>query len=392
MRFAKDKNFWRSKTTNTGCFKFILLPIFQHLSMILPRFFYDNGAGAGGGNVDAPPVVDAPPAKDTPPVADAPPPVVDVKPEAPKPIFTPEELKELGVENEVDAKKLLLTLSQKEKERNVPDAEKVKQQNLEKADFLRYAAKDGIFSVDEYNQMESLKSTNDRDLVFGEFFKSFKEENPNLSGDALAQAAKEEFETEYKLDSTNDKTKARGLSKIQREAAELRGPITKKYEEAHRSFSEEKEIAAKFPAFNKFIDEVITEATPDKLVLFKTKDGEDEIAVDVELTKEQREQITKMFRNAKTFSDYAADGVKADELKAKIKTKIEGFIKINNFDKVAQDAYTKGKGIGVKQGSTTGADNLFGAKDKTRQPAKVVTIDESNKKVAEARQRYVEGR
>lgn len=314
----------------------------------------------------------------------------DAKPEPAKPFFTAEELKELGVENETAAKDLLRQLKAKDREANLPDADKLKKQNLEKAEFLKYSAENDLYKVEDYNKLESIKSKSDKDLVYENWFPKWKEENPGVAPDQVESLAKEEFEEEYRLNSTNEKTKNRGIDKLKREASELRSPLEKSYNSAYERFSEDKKMLSKIPEFNKFMDELIKEATPDKVVLFKTKEGEEEIAIDVELTKEQKDELGKTFKNAKVFSSFATnEEAKLGEWKAKIQKKIEGFIKINNFEAANKKSYDAGKGVGTKQGSNTGADNSFALQENgKRKDTPVISLEDSNKKIAEARERY----
>ena len=309
----------------------------------------------------------------------------------PQAFFSADELKELGLDNEGQAKDRLRQLLAKEKELNTPDEEKLKKENLTKAEFLKYSADNNLLKVEDYNKYESLKQKADRDLVFDGYLKSWKEENPHIAADEVDRLAKEDFEAEYKLDSSNEKTKARGLEKLKREAGELRSPYEKSYQDAYGKFTNAKQVEAKVPEFNKFIDDVVKDAIPDKLQVLKTKEGEQEIEVDVDLTDDQKKEINKTFRNHKVFGQFFnAKPEELKDLKASIQKKIEGFIKINNFEAAVQKGYDTGKGLGVKQGSNTGANNPFALKDANGKPkdTKVVSIEDSNAKIAAARARY----
>lgn len=302
------------------------------------------------------------------------------------PLLSADELKDFGFQSGEELKAFLA----KQKEANISEEEKQKKANIEKADFLKYAAEND-FNLDEINQYEVVKQKADTDLVFEKFLKEYQEENPELSGEELKEAAKLEFETEYKLNSENEKAKQRGLARLEKEAKELRSPYETSYQKAQEMYKENVNMKQVFPKYEKFIDEVIAEGTPDTIKV-KAKAGEEEIEIDaVELTADQKKEVEKFFKNPKTFAEYLKGGDKADELKAKIAKKIEGFIKANNFDKAVQRGLELGIGLGTKKGSNVGAENPFAVANgnKSGQTTKVVaSIEESNARIAEARQRY----
>jgi hypothetical protein len=294
------------------------------------RFFYNadnigNGGGAGDGTI-----------------------TTELKPAAA--IELPDDIKtELA-----ELRALKQSIASKTPEKT---PEEIQRENeLEKVNFRKYAVEEKLMTNDDFSAYENVSKKTDRDLVYEKYTTEQKEDNPEITPEEI----KENFESEYKLNSDNEKAKARGEQKIAKEAKELKTPFTSKYSQAENSYKELKSVAAKNPEFNAFIDEVIKENTPEKVSLLKLKEGEEEIPIETELTDDQRKEITKLFKTAKVFRDYLDSDGKQDQLKAKIAKKIDGFLKINNFEKVATKSFETGKGIGIKKGSNIGAENPFG--------------------------------
>jgi hypothetical protein len=311
--------------------------LLKNYMFLNPRFYYNDGGSEGGGTPDA--VVTDP--------------VVTIPEDVQK------ELAELRAFKE--------QISNKEPDKTAEQLSK--EQEIEKAEFLRYSAKNDLLKIDEYNQYESLKSKADRDLVFENYLQEWKKENPDVKDESeIAAKAKEDFEDEYKLNSENEKAKNKGISRLAKEAKELKAPIESKYTTAKERFAEDREIVSKIPEFNKAIDEIIKESTPDKIVV-KTKDGEQVVDIEVELTKEQRAEVEKIFKSDKVFATY----YNSDDAE-------KGTFKAKGFD--------TGKKIGIAQGSNVGANNPFPLKEDQKQETKIVSIDESTAKVAEARKKY----
>lgn len=263
-----------------------------------------------------------------------------------------------------------------------------KEAEVEKVNFKKFTVESGIMKDEDFFTLETLKQKSDRDLVFEDFKKEWEADNKDIPENEKESSLKEAFESQYHLNSDNKTLKTRGEKMLAAEASIKRNPLESSYKKAQDEYGLQKQITAEIPVFNKFLDTIIKETVTDKPVLFKTKEGEEEIPIDVELTKEQKEELNKMFRTPKYFNKYKNG--KPEEVKKEIVNKINGFIKINNFDTVALKSYEAGKGIGTKQGSTVGAENLYTLqhqKDKKdEQP--VDTIEKSNAKIANARTRY----
>lgn len=137
-----------------------------------PKFYYEEGTGDNGvgGATDTIP----PTGNDTP-----------------EPLLTSEMLKEYGLEN----KDQLMTILRQHKESNIPAGEKEKQEQLRKADFIKFSAENDLMKVDEVSAYETLKNKADRDLVFEKYLDEWKEDNPDVEDAEEIQAqARSEFE------------------------------------------------------------------------------------------------------------------------------------------------------------------------------------------------------
>ncbi len=295
--------------------------------------------------------------------------------------LTADEAKGFGF----DSKEQLAEFIRTQREAAKPDTEKQKEEEVKKANFLKYSTDNDLLNVDDYNSYENIKSKQDRDLVFDKFKAEFKEDNPEIDDDDFDEECETAFDNEYKLNSRNEKTKVRGEARLKDEAAKLRSPYQSKYDTAISQFNQYTEAAKSYPEFNKFIDEIITENTPEKFVT-KIADNKIEVPVEIEITKEQKEELGKIFKSPKYFNNYLK-GEKKDELKAAIAKKIQGYIKTNNFETVVSKAYTTAAGIYLKKGSNAGAENQYGLQQ-TGGGATVVEMNavaESNNKRAKQR-------
>lgn len=302
----------------------------------------------------------------------------------------PEAKTEFQIPDEIQAQLKELQELKEWKAANTKAPEKspeeiAKENEADKANFIKFSVDNELFKIDEYTQYETLKVKADADLVFEGFVKDFKEENPDITDEIeLSAAAKEAFDKEYKLSSTNEKAKEKGLAKLAKEANEIRNPYESKVKIAQTSYNEEKEVREKMPAFDKFIDEQIAKNAPDK-VPFKIKKGETEVTVEIELTKEDKEALTKAFKTPKTFYSFSKS---SEEAQVSVTKKINGWIRENKFEEALTKAFGTGESIGVKNGSNTGADAPFAMQQgQATNTAKILSLEDSNRKIAEARQR-----
>lgn len=335
---------------------------------LFPRFFYEDGAagdGAGGngaagsgeGGTAAPEVV----------------------------TMTAAEVKEL---QELRAYKESIT--KKEPEKTPEEIAKLAEQ--EKGTFIKYSVDEGLMKVDDFHTYENLKSTADRDLVYKNWFANWKEENPDVDPEDIQARAKADFEEEYKLNSENAKTKARGEARLAKEAAEARNPLQSAYDKAQDSFKTYKAIQENFPKFNKFMDDLIKEAVPEQIT-FKTKEGEEDIVIEgAKVTEEDRKEILATFKTEKAYLNYIKNPDKPDEVKKALAKKIDGFLKVKYFDQVNAKTAETFKGIGLKQGSAVGAGQPFGVIKGGKAGGEggggnKETLEQSNAKIAGVRER-----
>ncbi len=361
--------------------------------MLLFQKFYNADEKEAGGNAPAPEVVEPKdtvgsenpsPSENTSESAEA------TKEVAPQSNDLPEDVKQQLAElEELRAFKKAIV----EKEPEKTPEQLAKETQIEKANLRKFAIENDLMTDDDFNQFEAYKTKANRDLVFEKFYKERIEDNEalgddKLEGEELEAAIKEDFEQEYKLNSTNEKTKARGEVRLEKEANELRNPYESKYKTAQERYNEEREMRAKYPPFDNFVEQQIKELTPDKLPLFSTKDDEEDIAIDVELTAADREAIGKTFKNPKNFARFMKSGDNLEELKNVLQKKINGYIREHKFDEVGKKIFTTAKGIGIRKGSNIGAEQPFALTQSTKQVAPVISLEESNRRMAEIREKY----
>lgn len=357
---------------------------------LFPKFFFDTQAeGANGGGGDstevAEPIINSDTKGEGQQTTEeqSAPPVEKVEP-----FITEEEMKGYGFDSK-EAFKEFLT---KQKEANIPDADKKAKEDIEEANFLKFSTENKFLNVDEYAQYKNQKTIADIELVRQNKFNEFKEENPEITDEEeLKDAFDEDFNFEYKLKSENESVKKRAEAKIAKEAKELRSPNESKVTIAQSQFNEEKKIREAYPKFEKFVQDSITKNTPDKTVLYKAKNGEDEIAIEIELTAKDREAMAKDFKTPKTFQLFANG--KPEEVQSALDKKMQSWVKLNKFEEVNTKSFEAGKGIGTKSGSDTGADHPFAMKQGAMaNVANAETLEESNAKIAEARRIFNQGR
>jgi hypothetical protein len=342
--------------------------------MFIPRFFFEDGAEGAGGAGGAEPNAGAAAASAAP---------VDV----PESIITAEELKNYGIDRDQ-----LRTILQSHKENAIPAEQKEKEAQVNKATFIKYAAEKGLMKVEDFNSYESLKNKSDRDLRFESYLKEWREDNPEVTdAEEIQSQAKSDFENEFRLNSENAAQKARGEARLKKEAEELRSPLTSKYQSAEAAYNREKAMLGKIPDFNKFVDTLIEKCTPDKLSVSKVKDGEEEIQVEVELSKKDREELSEHFRTAKTYAAYENGEKDLSKVEAGISKKINGYLREKYHDQIVGKAFELGKGRGVVKGSNVGSEQPFSV-IKGQAPGKdgnnVLSLEKSNEKIAAARARY----
>jgi hypothetical protein len=329
----------------------ILLSI-HSLSMKFFSKFYDDGAGNGGAGDGTAPVETAE-------------------------VFTPELKQELE-----SLRAFQKSITEKEPEKTPEQLQK--EVELEKVNFRKYSVENDLMKDDDFQKFETVRAKKDEDLVFEDFSDEWEKDNPDADPRTKEADKRAAFEVQYHITSENKTNKERGQKLIAQEAKALRNPLETSYQTAKSSYDQEKMIKGEIPGYNQFIESVIKENTPEKLVVKTSvksgKEGEadTEIDVDVELTEDQRKEIEKLFKNPKTFHAYVTDKDKRDDLKAKIAKKISGYIKENNFDRAVQRAVEVGHGNGMAKGSTVGAEQPFAIVREMKHPSD--TLDKSQMK------------
>lgn len=283
------------------------------------------------------------------------------KDETPAPDQIGDLLKELGMES-LDA--LKERLKPKDPDRVESPEEKEKRENLYRVEMQKYAVENGLMKPDEFVKLENLKAKDDRSLVYENWLPTWKAENPDVEAVDIEARAKEDFEAEYHLNSTNEKTKARGLSKIEKEAKEMRSPLESSYTRVKTEFDEDRSIKNDLPDYNKKMASFIQDNIPAKIKLFETKDGEDTVPVEIELTADQRKDIykavDKKIRGSDTFKLYKKGDL--TQLAAIAKREAESEIwatqREEGLKKIAETFLKRGDEKGYKRGSV-GAKNPF---------------------------------
>ena len=243
-----------------------------------------------------------------------------------------------------------------------------KEAELDRVNMRVFSVENDIMKDEDFTRFETIKGKKDEDLVYEDFSSQWEKDNPGFDPTTKESEKRAAFEAQYHINSENKTLKERGQKLIATEAAAMRSPLESSYQKAKSSYDENKMMKGEIKGFNEFVSSVIKENTPDKVVV-KTKDGDEEVDIDVDLTEDQRKEIEKMFSNPKTFQAYISNKAKRTELQASLAKKIQGYIRANNFDRVAARGYEVGKGRGVNQGSTVGADNSFGTTKNTSTPS-----------------------
>lgn len=265
-------------------------------------------------------------------------------------------LKELEVDS-VDALKEKL----KKPAADLTPEQKEKAEALYKLDLKKFAVENGVMKDEDFVQLDTLKAKQDADVVFEKFKEQYKAENPDVSDEDLEQEAKDEFEEEYKLNSKNEKTKERGVSRLAKEAAEIRQPLESSFNSVKERFDNETQLKQIVPKFTEKIGLISNELVPEKKEWFVGKDGEESVPIEVEISPEDRKEIadkvSKRLQTSDIFNLYREG--KVDEIKT-IATDYADYL-------VGQKVRDAGNakiaeiflGRGAAKGSTIGAKNSF---------------------------------
>ena len=274
-------------------------------------------------------------------------------------------LKELGLTDISELKEKL-----KAPAKELSPEEKEKQESIYKANIQKFAVEKGEMKLEDFTKLENLKNKADRDLVYDNWLEDWKEENEgsddleNLDESEIAEKAKEDFEKEFKLSSTNEKVKAKGEAKLAKAAKEIRQPLESSYNKVKDEFDREDDIRKTYPDYDKTVRKFVNEKKKKKFDFYKGKDGEIEIPIDIELSKEDKaeiaENIAKKIQNPETFSSYKKGELEA--LQKLAKTETDNFIfnkyKDEGLKRVAETFLSTGYKKGLAKGGM-GAKNSF---------------------------------
>lgn len=269
------------------------------------------------------------------------------------------ELERLKKENE----ELKKPTSKKEPEKAKTPEELAKEKVIYDANLIQFAATTGDLKPEDFTKLDTLRSKADRDLVFERFSADHKEDNPDADPDEIQNA----FDEEYKIKSVNDKVRQRGEQRMAKEAGEIRTPLTSSYEKVKGRFDSENEVRQNYPAFSSKVDEITAASIPTKIDVFKDKDGEEEVSVDLDLTDAQRkdiaEKVAKKMNSPKTYALYKEG--KLEDIQKKTQEVAEALI----WKEYRQDALKKVAATynerGIKK-AKVGPNNPFPLNDKNQ--------------------------
>jgi hypothetical protein len=283
----------------------------------------------------------------------------------PKPVTPIVEVEKNEPSEDIEAlKRELQEFKEREKARSenveLTPEEKRKQEEIEKAELINFAVKNGKMKLEDFNQFDEISKADDRDLTFRNFKKEFKEDNPEIEDIDLEEEALRAFEDKYDLNSENEKRKARGEARLAKEAKELRMPLESSYKATKSEYEQERELRKTYPNFAKKIEDFTKEVLPSKLDFFKYKDGEEDVLIDVDIEQKDRDeieaQVSKELQTPEVFTLYKNNEL--DKIKDKAKKIAEGLIDAKyrevGLNKVAIAFETRGK-----KKAEIGAKNSF---------------------------------
>lgn len=202
-----------------------------------------------------------------------------------------DKLNALLAELNIDSVETLKSRLSKEETKELTPEQREKLEQEYEAELIGYGVKSGDMKVEDFDTVKSLRKTADQELVFNNWKVDFKEENPEIEEADFDLAAKEAFETEFKINSQNEKTKQRGEERLKKEAQELRNPYETKYQGIKSKFDQEREIKKEYPSFDKKITGYASENIPDKYEVFKDKDGDEDVLVALDLSADEKKEI-----------------------------------------------------------------------------------------------------
>jgi len=276
----------------------------------------------------------------------------------------PDPVKELLKEFDVESVDALRERLKPKPEVVESSEEKEKRENLYKVELQKYAVEKGWMKPEEFTKLDTLKAKDKQALVYEHWFPSWKAENPDVDPADIETRSKEDFESEYHLNSDNEKKKARGLAKIDKEASEILTPLESSFSKVKTNFDEDREIERNLPDYNKKLAKFIQDNIPEKVKVYEHKIGDEAVPVEIELTADERKaiyaKVDKKLRNASTYQLYTKNDL--TQLAEIAKREAEAEIWQTNRDRamkeIAEKFLKKGDENGYKRGAV-GAKNPF---------------------------------
>lgn len=265
-------------------------------------------------------------------------------------------LKEVGADS-VDALKEKLKVTG---EGALTPEQKEKAKELYEANLQSFAVEKDLMKLEEFDQLKTLKSKQDADLVWEKYLNDWKEENPDVTED-VEKLAKAEFEKDYKLNSTNEKVKQRGIDRLAKEAGEIRNPLESSYNNAKEEYDADVELRSNFPKFVQGVEKIAGELVPENIEWFRGKDGEEEVPVEIPLPEADRKEILdKVVKRLQTPDSYQLFRAgKLDELKERV-TDYADYLITKKTKEIGNGRIAEiFLGRGMEKGSKTGATNSF---------------------------------
>lgn len=267
--------------------------------------------------------------------------------------FSLDQMKEWGF----DSKEQLEQHFAKIKADNISAEEKAKLEQLDNLEFRKYSISNDFLKDEDFDKHKNIVSKSNYDLVFEKHLAEFKEDNQDIDESDLFDAAKEDFEYTYKLNSEKESVKNRGLAKIEKEANELKAEVERPFSSAKEKYELAKSVAKNYPEFEKFVSETVKKNTPEKAIIYNIKDGENEIPVEIELTQEDRNEMSKAFSKHTNYHKFTKGS--QEEFAAELDNKMQSWILANKKEQILSKAVEAGIGIGKAKGSNIGATAPF---------------------------------
>ncbi len=250
-------------------------------------------------------------------------------------------------------------------EKTLSPEEKERQDSLYKAKLQSFAVENGDMKLEDFHQLETLKQKADAEIVYPDFAAEYREDHEDdfedMTEPEIEEKVKQAFEKKYKLNSEDNKVKQVGLDKLAKIAGQKRSPLESSYNTVKEKFDAELDIRNNYPNYDKAVRQVANESIPENYSFYKGKDGDEDVSIDIELSKEDKVEITdniaKKIQNPDTYSIYKKGDLAA--LKTLAQSETERFIE----NKYKEQAKTKMAevfmGRGLKKGSEVGAKNSF---------------------------------